>query len=130
MFGADHPLSFFNWMLFSVPLMVVNLLLSFFWLSFIFYRNLNGATPASDRPPTELEASETTDGNGNDPTHIRDVIQAQYEELGSWKSMEMTVAICFAFLISFWFFRDPKAIPGWASLFPYEASNIHCLTRS
>lgn len=32
-FGDSHPLSFLNWMFFSVPLMIINLILSFFWLT-------------------------------------------------------------------------------------------------
>ncbi len=32
-FGPGHPLSFPTWMIFSIPLMVLNLVLAFLWLS-------------------------------------------------------------------------------------------------
>ncbi|KAF6089353.1 solute carrier family 13 member 3 [Phyllostomus discolor] len=48
----------------------------------------------------------------------RAVIQQEFQNLGPMKFAEQAVFILFCLFAILLFFRDPKFIPGWASLFP------------
>ncbi|KAM5305269.1 Na(+)/dicarboxylate cotransporter 3 isoform 3-T3 [Glossophaga mutica] len=48
----------------------------------------------------------------------RAVIQQEFQNLGPMKFAEQAVFILFCMFAILLFFRDPKFIPGWASLFP------------
>ena len=121
-------------MLFSIPLVLLNLVISFFWLTFVEW------IIAKKRKQNEIQVERDTgkiESIGNfivshhatsfseeipleDLKSVKDLITMEYRNLGSWSQQEITTAICFSSLVFFWFFRDPKAFPGWAALFPYE----------
>ena len=47
---------------------------------------------------------------------VKDVILAQYKDLGSMKWHEIITGIVFLFCVCLWFFRSPNFVPGWADV--------------
>ncbi len=111
MFGPKHPLSFVNWMAFSVPLMLINLFLAFVWLSLY--------------DAIRIKCSKQNENIGNsDEAAVRRYIEAEHRSLGPWRQQEVIILVCFVILVLLWFFRDPKVFSGWISLFPEEVRHI------
>jgi len=48
------------------------------------------------------------------------VIRKQQADLGPWRSEEIIVGFLFISLVTLWFSRDPKFVPGWQSLFTHN----------
>ena len=55
-----------------------------------------------------------------DKKELKGSIRKQCQELGSITFYEISVMFLFILLILLWFFKDPKFMPGWTSVFPKE----------
>ncbi|GBN37146.1 Solute carrier family 13 member 5, partial [Araneus ventricosus] len=61
--------------------------------------------------------------NHNDESkdEIYGIISKRYDRLGSVSSHEASVMVLFSILIILWIFRDPKFIPGWATVLGFKS---------
>ncbi|KAF6089352.1 solute carrier family 13 member 3 [Phyllostomus discolor] len=83
------------------------LLLGWLWISFLYA----GMTVRGWRKKKSAVRAGAED-------RARAVIQQEFQNLGPMKFAEQAVFILFCLFAILLFFRDPKFIPGWASLFP------------
>jgi sodium-dependent dicarboxylate transporter 2/3/5 len=99
-------------MAFAVPLMSINLVLSWLWLSFISWRE--------NRVQNQLESGvvQTIDPKAKQ-AQIHKVMEQKYKALGPMKCHEVSVLICFLVVILLWFFRRPLFMYGWGDLFVF-----------
>jgi len=108
-FGDAHGLTFASWMAFAVPVMCVNLIISWLWISFIGWRQ---------ERQHRIPGDETLDPKAKE-THILKVMRQKYDDLGPIKCHELSVLVCFVVVIVLWFLRKPLFMPGWGELFVY-----------
>jgi sodium-dependent dicarboxylate transporter 2/3/5 len=108
-FGDATGLTFASWMAFAVPVMLVNLIISWVWISFIAWRQ---------ERQHRIPGDEAVDPKGKE-AHILKVMRQKYEALGPVKCHELSVLICFATVIVLWFLRKPLFMAGWGGLFDY-----------
>ncbi|KAG5882360.1 hypothetical protein JTB14_009886 [Gonioctena quinquepunctata] len=100
----DSPgVEFSKWMILNVPLMLISMSLSVFWLQFWFMGLLR---------PNSADAQRIAIGEEG-RIAAKNVISSQLEELGRITFHEVCVAICFVLAILLWFFRKPGFIKGW-----------------
>ncbi|XP_023331867.1 solute carrier family 13 member 5 isoform X2 [Eurytemora carolleeae] len=93
-----QPINFLSWLYFSIPLLLVNLIISWVWLQVVFI-----GAPWKN---TQLISSEKE-------VKIKTLLRAQQEELGRVTREEYTVIFCFSSLVLLWLFRAPGFIDGW-----------------
>jgi len=108
-FGDATGLTFASWMAFAVPVMLVNLIISWVWISFIAWRQ---------ERQHRIPGDEAVDPKAKE-AHILKVIRQKYEAMGPVKCHELSVLICFATVIVLWFMRKPLFMAGWGGLFDY-----------
>ena len=101
-FGDSHGLTFASWMAFAVPVMCVNLIISWLWISFIGWRQ---------ERQHRIPGDETLDPKAKE-THILKVMRQKYDDLGPIKCHELSVLVCFVVVIVLWFLRKPLFMPG------------------
>jgi sodium-dependent dicarboxylate transporter 2/3/5 len=94
------PIDFFSWMVFAVPLMVLLLAITWFWLTLVIHRDL----------PSTLEAG-------------RFLISEELAKLGSLTRGERWTLLVFVVVALAWIFRLPKeigdlTIPGITTVLP------------
>ncbi|KAM5305267.1 Na(+)/dicarboxylate cotransporter 3 isoform 1-T1 [Glossophaga mutica] len=106
-FPECDVVNFGSWFIFAFPLMVLFLLVGWLWIAFLYA----GMTLRGWRK----KKSEIRAGAED---RARAVIQQEFQNLGPMKFAEQAVFILFCMFAILLFFRDPKFIPGWASLFP------------
>ena len=89
-------------MAFAVPLMAINLILSWIWLSYLGWKeNKKYQLPGEDNiDPKQKEAQ------------ILNVMKRKYDSLGPLRCHELSVLICFIIVILLWFFRKPLFMFG------------------
>ena len=89
-------------MAFAVPLMSINLILSWIWLSYLGWKeNKKYQLPGEDNiDPKQKEAQ------------ILNVMKRKYDSLGPLRCHELSVLICFIIVILLWFFRKPLFMFG------------------
>ncbi|KAI3379395.1 hypothetical protein SNEBB_010463 [Seison nebaliae] len=106
----SNDLGFLKFMLYSVPVALVLLLITWFVLIQMFLPN-----------SLKLKKNSLKDVNIKQyRTESEKVINRKYENLGPMNWPEYWVAILFIFVIILWFFRDPQFVPGWAAIFPVD----------
>jgi len=108
LFHGSTPINFASWMGFAVPIMLVNLALTWAWLQ-IFFMGVPWGKNKMDI---------------GDKTSLRRVLREKYEDLGAMNFHQCAVLFFFSILILLWFFRDPQFIPGWGLLFTEEVLNV------
>jgi len=108
-FGDNTGLTFASWMAFAVPVMLVNLIISWAWISFIGWRQ---------ERQHRIPGDEALDPKAKE-THILKVMRQRYEALGPIKCHELSVLICFVTVIVLWFLRKPLFMAGWGELFVF-----------
>lgn len=105
---ANQPITFGSWMVLCVPLMVVNLILSWVWLQLLFL----------PIPFIRNKVSDRDDQSGSASCEVNKLLRDRYEALGKMTRHEKAVLFLFVLLVILWMSRSPGFMPGWADLFP------------
>uniref|UniRef100_A0A8C5LE34 Solute carrier family 13 (sodium/sulfate symporters), member 1 n=1 Tax=Jaculus jaculus TaxID=51337 RepID=A0A8C5LE34_JACJA len=108
-FNSRYPdcrcLNFGSWFLFSFPLAIILLFLSWIWLQWLFLGFNFKEMFKCGKTKTVKEKA------------CADVIKQEYEKLGPMRYQEIVTLVIFITMALLWFSRDPGFIPGWTQLF-------------
>uniref|UniRef100_A0A670YDF5 Solute carrier family 13 member 4 n=1 Tax=Pseudonaja textilis TaxID=8673 RepID=A0A670YDF5_PSETE len=109
-FNNHYPnsdvVNFGTWFLFSLPISLIMLVLTWFWMHWLFLGcNFKETCSISKKKKTKRE----------EMSEKR--IQEEYEKLGNISYPEMMTAFFFILMTLLWFTREPGFIPGWSSFF-------------
>ncbi|GLH10555.1 Protein I'm not dead yet [Gryllus bimaculatus] len=99
-FPDSEGINFASWMIFCIPLTIVNILAAWLWLQFLF---MGLCRKQKKMVMTKEQAQQ-----------VRQVIRKKYDELGPMTFHEASTLVLFIALVLMWFFREPEFIPGWA----------------
>ncbi|XP_043839462.1 solute carrier family 13 member 3 isoform X1 [Dromiciops gliroides] len=105
-FPQCDVVNFGSWFVFAFPLMLLFLLTGWLWISFL-YGGINLRAWRTKKSEIRVDAE----------ARARAVIREDYQNLGPIKFAEQAVFFLFCLFAILLFSRDPKFIPGWASLF-------------
>ncbi|GBM99451.1 Sodium-dependent low-affinity dicarboxylate transporter 1 [Araneus ventricosus] len=100
--GSDE-ITFATWMMYNVPGVLLCIFFGwlYLWLVNIYFSKINHNDESKDE--------------------IYGIISKRYDRLGSVSSHEASVMVLFSLLIILWIFRDPKFIPGWATILGFKS---------
>ncbi|XP_063165377.1 solute carrier family 13 member 4 [Candoia aspera] len=109
-FNNHYPnaevVNFGTWFLFSLPISLIMLVLTWFWMHWLFLGcNFKETCSISKKKKTKRE----------EMSEKR--IQEEYEKLGNISYPEMMTAFFFILMTLLWFTREPGFLPGWSSFF-------------
>ncbi|XP_031162052.1 solute carrier family 13 member 4 isoform X2 [Sander lucioperca] len=109
-FNTRYPdakvINFGTWFIFSFPIAIIMLVLTWLWLHFLFLGcNFRETCSLSKKRKTRREMlSERR-------------IQEEYTKLGPISYPEVVTGVFFILMTLLWFTREPGFVPGWTSLF-------------
>ncbi|XP_068119976.1 Na(+)/dicarboxylate cotransporter 3 [Hyperolius riggenbachi] len=103
--GCD-VVNFGSWFVFAFPLMILFLIIGWLWIS-LFHGVISFRCKNKKKSEVRLDAE----------AKAREVISEDYRKLGPTIFAEKAVFFFFCLFAILLFTRDPKFIPGWASLF-------------
>ncbi|KAL4641030.1 solute carrier family 13 member 4 [Arapaima gigas] len=109
-FNSRYPdakvINFGTWFIFSLPISIIMLVLTWVWLHFLFLGcNFKETCSLSKKRKTRRE--ELSERR----------IQEEYTKLGPISYPEVVTGIFFILMTLLWFTREPGFVPGWTSLF-------------
>ncbi|XP_055458071.1 solute carrier family 13 member 4 [Psammomys obesus] len=105
-YPAAEVVNFGTWFLFSFPISLIMLVVSWFWMHWLFLGcNFKETCSLSKKKKTKRE--ELSEKR----------IREEYEKLGNISYPEMVTAFFFILMTVLWFTREPGFVPGWDSLF-------------
>ncbi|NXM82614.1 S13A4 protein, partial [Oenanthe oenanthe] len=109
-FNNQYPkaevVNFGTWFLFSFPISLIMLVLTWFWLHWLFLGcNFKETCSLSKKRKTKRE----------EMSEKR--IQEEYKKLGNVSYPEMVTGFFFILMTLLWFTREPGFVPGWSSFF-------------
>ncbi|NXY28050.1 S13A4 protein, partial [Pomatorhinus ruficollis] len=109
-FNNQYPkaevVNFGTWFLFSFPISLIMLVLTWFWLHWLFLGcNFKETCSVSKKKKTKRE----------EMSERR--IQEEYKKLGNISYPEMVTGFFFILMTLLWFTREPGFVPGWSSFF-------------
>ncbi|XP_055046817.1 solute carrier family 13 member 4 isoform X2 [Misgurnus anguillicaudatus] len=99
-------INFGTWFIFSLPIALIMLVLTWIWLHFLFLGcNFKETCSLSKKRKSRREIlSEKR-------------IQEEYQKLGPISYPEVVTGVFFILMTVLWFTREPGFVPGWTSLF-------------
>ncbi len=100
MYPNGNSLNFPSYMALTVPIALINLLLTWLWLCFLYIGLRNKGNKKFIK----------------DPSSIRSALIREYEALGPMTFHQAGITFLFGLLILLWFFKSPQFMPGWISL--------------
>eukprot|EP00092_Neocalanus_flemingeri_P015230 GFUD01016459.1.p1 GENE.GFUD01016459.1~~GFUD01016459.1.p1 ORF type:complete len:521 (+),score=103.80 GFUD01016459.1:27-1565(+) len=106
---TDHPLNFGSWMVFTIPSVLMNLLILWVVLQLYFMRP----------NPKQLFKKAKVDPESG----VTKVIQESYDGLGAMTFHEIGVLGLFSTLVIIWFMRKPGFLPGWAEALQWTTAS-------
>nr|XP_027807984.1 solute carrier family 13 member 4 isoform X1 [Marmota flaviventris] len=105
-YPAAEVVNFGTWFLFSFPISLIMLVVSWFWMHWLFLGcNFKETCSLSKKKKTKRE--ELSEKR----------IQEEYEKLGDISYPEMVTGFFFILMTVLWFTREPGFVPGWDSFF-------------
>ncbi|XP_006990458.2 solute carrier family 13 member 4 [Peromyscus maniculatus bairdii] len=105
-YPAAEVVNFGTWFLFSFPISLIMLVVSWFWMHWLFLGcNFKETCSLSKKKKTKRE--ELSEKR----------IREEYEKLGDISYPEMVTAFFFILMTVLWFTREPGFVPGWDSFF-------------
>uniref|UniRef100_A0A8B9MR51 Solute carrier family 13 member 4 n=1 Tax=Accipiter nisus TaxID=211598 RepID=A0A8B9MR51_9AVES len=109
-FNNHYPnaevVNFGTWFLFSFPIALIMLVLTWFWMHWLFLGcNFRETCSVSKKKKTKRE----------EMSERR--IQEEYKKLGNVSYPEMVTGFFFILMTLLWFTREPGFVPGWSSFF-------------
>uniref|UniRef100_A0A8C0IIA3 Solute carrier family 13 member 4 n=1 Tax=Bubo bubo TaxID=30461 RepID=A0A8C0IIA3_BUBBB len=109
-FNNHYPnaevVNFGTWFLFSFPISLIMLVLTWFWMHWLFLGcNFKETCSVSKKKKTKRE----------EMSERR--IQEEYKKLGNVSYPEMVTGFFFILMTLLWFTREPGFVPGWSSFF-------------
>nr|XP_020038513.1 solute carrier family 13 member 4 isoform X1 [Castor canadensis] len=105
-YPAAEVVNFGTWFLFSFPISLIMLVVSWFWMHWLFLGcNFKETCSLSKKKKTKRE----------EMSEKR--IRAEYEKLGDISYPEMVTGFFFILMTVLWFTREPGFVPGWDSFF-------------
>ncbi|XP_065698258.2 solute carrier family 13 member 4 [Patagioenas fasciata] len=109
-FNNHYPnaevVNFGTWFLFSFPVSLIMLVLTWFWMHWLFLGcNFKETCSVSKKKKTKRE--ELSERR----------IQEEYKKLGNVSYPEMVTGFFFILMTLLWFTREPGFVPGWSSFF-------------
>ncbi|XP_055328615.1 Na(+)/citrate cotransporter-like isoform X2 [Paramacrobiotus metropolitanus] len=102
---AAEAVTYATFSMFAFPTMLLCLVFSWCWLSFLYFVIPYLRTKEKDSD-SEMEKN------------IKNMLRRKYEELGNWRFAEGSALVIFVVLVILWFFRAPGFMPGWDTGFP------------
>ncbi|XP_061570755.1 solute carrier family 13 member 4 [Cololabis saira] len=99
-------INFGTWFIFSFPIAIIMLVLTWLWLHFLFLGcNFRETCSLSKKRKTRREMMSERR------------IQEEYAKLGPISYPEVVTGVFFILMTVLWFTREPGFVPGWTSLF-------------
>ncbi|XP_078092940.1 Na(+)/dicarboxylate cotransporter 3 [Mustelus asterias] len=104
-FPGCNLVNFTSWFMFCCPLAILFLFVGWLWIAFLY----GGFNPRSWR--------QKKTSNAEAQARVRTKIKSDYDKLGPLTFAEGAVSVFFIFFVVLLLTRDPKFIPGWATIF-------------